>query len=100
MIPIGKKGRIIEGKANDFTEVDVTGWFVYVECKIPSEQSCLILIAREFDHAGRPIFPDPHPTTWNPDCGFDFSVEDRQLLEEWFQDAGLKVDWDDSNDVV
>jgi hypothetical protein len=91
MIPIEKIGRITEGKSTDFTKADLTGWCVRVERY--TENGYLIIIAKAFDRTGRPISPDPHPGQWTPECGFDYDVENQQLLEQWFQEAGLEVEW-------
>jgi hypothetical protein len=100
MIPIGKTGRITEGKQSDFTDVDLTGWAVRVEMEVYYDLVTMsncelyrIVIAKGFDQTGRAIFPNPHPPQWTPDCGFDYLVDNRQLLEQWFQGAGLDVEW-------
>jgi hypothetical protein len=100
MVPIGKTGRIKEGKQSDFTGADLTGWAVRVEREIYYDSSddtpremYKIIIAQDFDRTGRAIIPYPHPFPWTPDCGFDFLVDDRQLLEQWFQEVGLEVEW-------
>lgn len=101
MIPVGKTGRIIEGKHSDFTDADVTGWAVRVEREIYRDSSgapdekYIILIAKGFDQMGRAIVPCPHPRQWTPECGFDYLVDNRQLLDQWFQEAGLDVEWPD-----
>jgi hypothetical protein len=100
MVPIGKTGRIKEGKQSDFTEADVTGWAIRVEREINHDSSdsaplemYKIIIAKDFDRTERAVVSYPHPLEWTPDCGFDFLVDDRQLLEQWFQEAGLEVEW-------
>jgi hypothetical protein len=100
MIPIGKNGRVTEGKQCDFTKADLTGWAVRVETEVYYDSSdgspvemYKILIAKDFDKTGQVIVPYAHPLKWTPDCGFDYLVDDRQLLEQWFQEAGLEVDW-------
>jgi hypothetical protein len=100
MIPIGKTGRITDGKQSDFTEANLTGWAVRVEMKVFYDSSdsspvemYTILIAKDFDQTGQAIIPKPHPLKWTPECGFDYLVDNRQLLELWFQEAGLEVEW-------
>ena len=97
MIPIETTGKITEGKSTDFTKVDLTGWIVRVEGN--PDNGYLILIAKGFDDAGLPVLPVPHPRQWNPECGFDYHVDDQRLLELWFQEARLEVEWPEQANV-
>jgi hypothetical protein len=87
----GMKARMAKGKSSDFTDADITGWFVRVEGNTQTE--FMVLIAEDFDGAGKPILPSVHPAEGNPECGFDYRVKDWELLVQWFQECGLEIDW-------
>ena len=101
MIPIGTVGRIIEGKQSDFTATDLTGWFVRVDdvtgydASGKGQEMYQIFIAKGFDPLGNTIVPNPCPSRWTADCGFDYLIFERTQLDAWFREAGLTVAWED-----
>jgi hypothetical protein len=64
-----KKGRIINGMS--------PGWFVLVEDESTNTGGFLILIAKNIDLT----------------LGFDNWVENRDSLEQFWQEAGWEIEW-------
>lgn len=70
MIPVGKKGRIVQGVH--------AGWFVFIQDDSASTGGFLILIAEDKDFKGQ---------------GFDSWVENQDKLEQYFRYANWQIDW-------
>jgi len=70
MIPIGKKGQIIQGES--------PGWFVLVQDNSVNTGGFLILTAEDREFKGK---------------GFDNWVENKEALEQFFRFAKWEIDW-------